>query len=173
MAKSRKRRGKGDQFCLQARLVWKTAWSHRAPGLTVRAGVTPSSAQRDQVCKSAGKDAEHLLTMCVEGPAPQTWVSQGHHEAIIFTNTLSKPSQVTTMVPHNSNVSKKVNKTLQSTAPVKLTLYIMVKFHPELLNLQHFQPMLDTQNYLKPSHFKHCLRLKTNKKNPTKNTVQI
>lgn len=48
------------------------------------------------------------------------------------------------MVPHNSNVSKKVNKTLQSTAPVKLTLYIMVKFHPELLNLQHFQPMLDT-----------------------------
>lgn len=92
MAKSRKRRGKGDQFCLQARLVWKTAWSHRAPGLTVRAGVTPSSAQRDQVCKSAGKDAEHLLTMCVEGPAPQTWVSQGHHEAIIFTNTLSKPS---------------------------------------------------------------------------------
>ena len=45
MAKSRKRRGKRGHFFLQACPVWKTAWSHRNPGPTVRAGDTPSRAQ--------------------------------------------------------------------------------------------------------------------------------
>lgn len=127
MAKSRKRRGKRGQFFLQACPVWKTAWSHRNPGPTISAGGTASRAQGDQECMFLGKDAKHSLTMCMQGTrgpqglARHSWVSQDHHKGTIFTNILSKPSYGTAVVPHTSNVSKEVNETTNSFAPVKLT----------------------------------------------------
>lgn len=100
----------------------------------------------DQGCVFLGKDAKHSLTMCMEGTrgpqglARHSWVSQGPHEDTIFTNILSKPSYVTAVVSHTSNVSKEVNETANSFAPMKLTPHIMVKLHPELLDHQNFQP---------------------------------
>ena len=47
--------------------------------------------------------------------------------------------------PHTSNVNKKVNKAIKTPAPGKLPLFIIMKFHPEFLDLQNFQPKLETE----------------------------
>lgn len=91
-----------------------------------------------------GKDAKHSITMCMEGTrrpqelAQHSWVSQGHHEGTIFTNILSKPSYVTAVVSHTGNVSKKVNKTMNSFVPMKLTLHMMVKLEPRVARSSEF-----------------------------------